>query len=75
MLELIIAPVLFVVFVLYLICSIYIEQKKYYRYHHPTEKDMNISSDSSDSEHEEEINEEEINEEEEINDEEERVLN
>jgi len=41
MLEVIIVPVCFVVFVLYLTCSLYREQRHYYKLHHPNEKDMN----------------------------------
>ena len=78
MLELLIVPVCFVIFVTYLMCSLYIEQHKYYKYHHPTEDDMNENnnciindkySDSEEETNEEETNEEEISEEE-INEEE-----
>ncbi len=58
MLELLIVPVCFVIFVSYLMCSMYYEQQKYYKCHHPTEKDLN----DSDSEIDDEQNEPETEE-------------
>ena len=40
MLELLIGPVCFVIFVTYVMCSLYRKQQKYYQYH-STEDDIN----------------------------------
>ncbi len=57
MLELLIVPVCFVIFVSYLMCSLYNEQQKYYRYYHPTEEDMNEHNETDSDVEDEKANE------------------